>query len=573
MIYISAQPDNIYFLWQLQLQIFNFKTLNIPSEQIHVLIGYDPQIGLHPHFELFIDQCKDASFFIYPDTRVNKTYASSIRPHIISKHFKTFPDLSKEVIFYHDSDIIFRSLPDWDSLLQDDVWYCSDTRHYLDSKYIRTYLNEEEYQHMCNIIGISPASVESNDDNAGGAQYILKNCSSDFWAKIEKDCSEIYEYLLSINKPNGIYNPNNLKLGIQAWCADMWAIWWNAILNKQSFKITPILDFCWVNSPIDEWDKKNILHYTGSSNLKIKNLFNKTLYTYYTPFYEDLSTITEETCSWYIKNLIDKYRKELDDKRIDLSDVTFLLPVRVDSEDRLKNIDIILRYLDRYFKTNILILEADTSSKISLPSLNTKMDYIFIKDENEIYHRTHYLNIMIKKCITPILCICDVDAIVSPTQILQAVSRIRNKEFQITVPYSGSNRGIDVITKFVFSKSLDKNLLEENKFKFRVGSQRSCGGMVFIDYETYITAGLENEYITSWGPDDVDRVKRMEILGFPCKFEDGELYHLHHTRAINSLFANLETQNRLYLEYLKICSMTKNNLINYISTWPWKIQN
>lgn len=93
----------------------------------------------------------------------------------------------------------------------------------------------------------------------------------------------------------------------------------------------------------------------------------------------------------------------------------------------------------------------------------------------------------------------------------------------------------------------------------------------FVDYETYITAGLENEYITSWGPDDVDRVKRMEILGYPCKFEDGELYHLYHTRAINSLFANIETQNRLYLEYLKICSMNKNNLINYISTWPWKI--
>ena len=33
MIYISAQPDNPYFLWQLQLQIYNFKSQKIPKDQ------------------------------------------------------------------------------------------------------------------------------------------------------------------------------------------------------------------------------------------------------------------------------------------------------------------------------------------------------------------------------------------------------------------------------------------------------------------------------------------------------------------------------------------------------------
>lgn len=575
MIYISAQPDNPYFLWQLQLQIYNFKSQKIPKDHIHILIGYDIAKGMHPHFKKFIRQCNDALFFTYADTRTKKVYPSSIRPHIIAKHFKTYPFLEKEVLFYHDSDIIFRTLPNWEELINDDIWYCSDTRSYLDSNYIKTYLNQYQFQQMCQIIGVSPTIVQANDKNAGGAQYVIKNSTMQFWNKIEKDCESLYEYLLSINIPKGIYDPYefNSATNIQAWCADMWAIWWNALLINQPFKISPILDFCWANSEAEEWNKKYILHYTGNSYSQKESLFKKTLYTYYTPFYDDLSTIKQNSCSWYIKELIYKYRQYIDKKRINLQDVTFLLPVQIDSKDRLINTYTILRYIDRYFKTNILLLEADNLSKIKIPHLNTNIKYIFIKDTNKIFHRTHYLNLMIKQCKTSIICICDVDIIIPPAQLLSAVSRIRNKEFQIAIPYSGSNRGIDIITKFIFSKSLDIDLLEENKYKFKVGSQRSCGGAVLIDYNTYIKAGLENEYITSWGPDDVERVKRMEILGYPAKFEEGELYHLYHERNINSRFIDIETQNRLYSEFLKICSMNKIDLINYISTWPWKISN
>ena len=186
MIYISAQPDNPYFLWQLQLQIYNFKSQKIPKDHIHILIGYDIAKGMHPHFKKFIRQCNDALFFTYADTRTKKVYPSSIRPHIIAKHFKTYPFLEKEVLFYHDSDIIFRTLPNWEELINDDIWYCSDTRSYLDSNYIKTYLNQYQFQQMCQIIGVSPTIVQANDKNAGGAQYVIKNSTMQFWNKIEK---------------------------------------------------------------------------------------------------------------------------------------------------------------------------------------------------------------------------------------------------------------------------------------------------------------------------------------------------------------------------------------------------
>ena len=119
MLYLSAQPDKFYFLWQLQLQLFNFGKLGIRSKDIHVLIGYNSNKGLSKEFENFVGQNKHATFFIYPDERKSRCYLSSLRPHIIAKHFRKYPELEIENIFYHDSDIVFNSLPDFESLCND----------------------------------------------------------------------------------------------------------------------------------------------------------------------------------------------------------------------------------------------------------------------------------------------------------------------------------------------------------------------------------------------------------------------------------------------------------------------
>lgn len=41
---------------------------------------------------------------------------------------------------------------------------------------------------------------------------------------------------------------------------------------------------------------------------------------------------------------------------IDLTDVSFLLPVRIDSPERYKNLLLLLRYLNQYVATQIYIL-------------------------------------------------------------------------------------------------------------------------------------------------------------------------------------------------------------------------
>lgn len=323
MIYLSAQPDDLYFLWQLELQIYNFSALGIPKEQIHVLVGYDPKKGLHPFFQRFRQENHRATVFAYADNRKQNKYLSSIRPYLIAAHLKQHPELESETLFYHDSDIIFRCLPDWDLLTKGPAWYVSDTRTYLDTRYILSQTTENVFRKMCEIVGIAPERVKEADADAGGAQYVFKSCTAGFWEKVERDCEEMYAYLYAEAQRQGRYNP--LKDGgLQLWCTDMWVVWWNALLENREMRIHPLLDFCWANDPLDRWDATCILHYTGNSK-RDKKAFDKSKYTHVSPFYADLSEIDPGTCSIRLAEEIRRYKENLlDARRPRLEDATLV---------------------------------------------------------------------------------------------------------------------------------------------------------------------------------------------------------------------------------------------------------
>lgn len=575
MLFLSAQPDDYYFLWQLELQLFNFHQLDIPRENIHVLITFNPQQGLRQEFKELIEENQYAIFFTYPDKRERRNYPSSIRPHLIKQHLAAFPTLNREAIFYHDSDILFGSLPHFEKLMQDDTWYVSDTCSYLDSRYIISAVGEKLFYRMCDMINISPDIVRSQDENAGGAQYLLKNTSYAFWDKVEKDCESIYKLLSDYNTREGekyyieTGNPISKYHGIQAWCADMWAILWNAWLFDHEIKIHPELDFCWPYECLDK--KKKILHYSGKMDKENEELFCKTRYIHYPPYYDHIEKIDKNTCSYLITETALHYLKEKKNQRVDLRNVTFLIPVRIDSEERLENLSIILKYIDKYFDTHVLIAESDKASKVSGLSLPDCCHLIFIEDDDPVFHRTHYNNLLTVESATPIIAIYDTDVVFPTNQILEAVTLIRSGKADYVSPYDGAFLSIDRLFKAMLGKTLDPELLQYNIGKFGTGTYRSWGGATFLNCQSFITAGMDNEKIDSWGPEDIERMKRMQILGYTIKRIKGPLFHLPHPSSLNSGYHDLNTRMRLMEEYLKICSMRKDELMAYIGTWRSKI--
>src|SRR5689334_22987635 len=136
MIFLSGQPISHYFTWQLDILIQNLHSLNVERDHIHVLFSYKTEEELSMINGFALKNGQFARVFGYLDTRIRNAYSPSIRPHIFSKHLSKYPALEHEVFFLHDSDLLFRELPDLKVLAEGDKWYTADTRSYTGYNYL-----------------------------------------------------------------------------------------------------------------------------------------------------------------------------------------------------------------------------------------------------------------------------------------------------------------------------------------------------------------------------------------------------------------------------------------------------
>lgn len=468
MIFLSAQPDTYYFTWQLELQVFNFSNLGIAPNDINILIGYNPALGPEKHFEELIEKLESkASFFTYPDNRLNSKYASSVRPHIVQQHFLRFPELQQEIIFYHDSDIIFRELPDFSGMLSNETWYVSDTRSYLDSNYIKRFGGDKLLSQMCNIVGIDPLKVVAQDMHCGGAQYLLKNVPVEFWEKLEKDSESLYILMNKFNaEKGGIAGKSQNVKKIQAWCADMWALLWNALLYEKTVEIHKDLDFCWANTPVEMWDKTKILHYTGHVEKAHENIFRKLNYSEFEPYYDLLlQKIDAGNCSAPLVRLISDYLAALELLKARLPGV--LLVLLFDS-GKITSADILvthLRYLEKFLRVNIHIIEKGKTQLYSGIKGLKKYSYTFLCNDEKDSLPIILREVTCKQQVD-VIAIIEADTFLETGQYLEAVERIHSGQAEIVVPVNHTLLKVGRHFQSIFDKCLDPGLLRLNKGKF-----------------------------------------------------------------------------------------------------------
>ena len=279
MIFVTAQPDVPYFHWQIMVYIHNFIEQGISPNQIHVLLGIISKDGKPTEESL---KLKDTGVNVhhYIDDRPQKHYIPTVKPFLISKWLKDFPEYGK-CFFLHDSDIIFRKLPNFDSLINDDITYLSDTIGYIGYNYIMDCCNRYENAHptsgkgqllneMVNVIGVSVECIECNQENSGGGQYLIKNTDWLLWEKIYADCVPLYDQMLDYQKRFPI-SPGE----IQFWTAEMWSLLWNLWLYGIETRITPEFEFSWATDSIKIYEDKPILHMAGVTSNQKQDKFYK----------------------------------------------------------------------------------------------------------------------------------------------------------------------------------------------------------------------------------------------------------------------------------------------------------
>lgn len=322
MIFISGQPYDQYFVWQVDVQITNFRKFGI-SDRMHVLVWHPEQAEMTERdnktkkvirkfmqapdlsgWHKLQEKYPEVGFFYYKDEGVNLgLYIPQLRPQILKQHFRRFPELENETLFYHDSDIIFNYLPDFETLREGNINWQSDCSHYLDYKYL--YKKEIEgkiprrsaIKKLCEIGNIPLETMFCYRKKTGGAQCILKQVDSDFWADVERQCIEIRKaFFFGVQ---GSFNQRYFTseaAGFQSWCADMWALNMALWSRGKVTDVTKELDFSWATDSIETYNKKPIYHNAGATRMTPK-LFFKGAWIQDSPIGVNLPSPPKDTAS------------------------------------------------------------------------------------------------------------------------------------------------------------------------------------------------------------------------------------------------------------------------------------
>jgi hypothetical protein len=233
---------------------------------------------------------RSVRFFFYPDTREDKVYPPSIQAHILAKHWRIHPYLSKEAVFFHDCDFVFTKKMNFNKFLNDDVWYFSDCTGYLGYDYIVSK-SEALLEMMCNTVDLCSCVVKAHRKKAGGAQKLMKGVTYEYWESVEKDSVNLYNLLK--NKQN--VKKEGDEYGIQAWTASMWAELWNAWKRNRQVDVPEEFNFAWATDIKDKWDQVYFFHNAGVSDSN-SGMFFKGNYMRDLPYSADMQ-LDEGRCS------------------------------------------------------------------------------------------------------------------------------------------------------------------------------------------------------------------------------------------------------------------------------------
>jgi predicted glycosyltransferase involved in capsule biosynthesis len=246
--------------------------------------------------------------------------------------------------------------------------------------------------------------------------------------------------------------------------------------------------------------------------------------------------------------------------KIDLKDLSFLIPIRLDSMDRMKNILLVLEFIKSNFNTNITILEADKENKLQ-QYIPKDINYIFIEDSDPIFHRTFYINQMVKQCTTDYVAIWDSDVICNPQQIIDGINLLRNNEADFIYPYKDMFLDISKPILNLYAKTGDISILYRYSKRMKeMYSPNPVGGAFIANKQSYIESGLEDESFYGWGLEDGERWYRWTNSGYKIKRIEGALYHLTHDRGINSTFHSIEAKVQKEIKRDNIALMTKDEI-------------
>jgi hypothetical protein len=259
--------------------------------------------------------------------------------------------------------------------------------------------------------------------------------------------------------------------------------------------------------------------------------------------------------------------------KIDLREATFIIPIRIESQDRLRNVITTTAFLIENFDTNIIIKEVDSESvfvRDVVPVLDnffdvhTHVSHIFEKNDEPLFHRQKVLNEMIMESKTKIVVNYDCDVLLPLESYSEAYLSVLHHTHDVVYPYGQGmyqqqvNATDEIVSNFLQTGDFEYLQKHSNLYS------SDFGWVQFFDRNVYIDGGMENENFKAYAPEDKERFYRFVKLGYNVGRIENYVYHLEHSRGENSWISNPHMTSNME-EWENIQTMEKEQLIEYYS--------
>lgn len=259
-----------------------------------------------------------------------------------------------------------------------------------------------------------------------------------------------------------------------------------------------------------------------------------------------------------------------------MHDFVCVTVVAIDNEKRQRNYD----FLKRYYKDN-------------------NIPHTFIKLQNSDYlHLQKIYNDFYKANSDKIIVKYDVDCIIDANNLKLGVEILKKHPKSFVYPFDQvvyvdpvnykSNYADYETDKVIRNiQGWPKSLTLENLTSYIVGNRNfkgldtinfnemeyasPLGYSYMFNFDTYNSAGLDNEYLLDFNFDDLERYHRIRKLEYNIVHLPGKAFHMDHS---NGDVGAKHRDNKNYIvqnvyEYFKIINLNKKELEDYIKTWPW----
>jgi|GEM_PF-1217750 len=265
--------------------------------------------------------------------------------------------------------------------------------------------------------------------------------------------------------------------------------------------------------------------------------------------------------------------------RYDLSSLSVILSVKIETPDRQRNLARLLDYFEAYFAGyEIIVVEQGEFSRLDRWLAGRQGVQHYFVGTTGCHYKTRNLNLASRLSTRPYVMMCDCDVFCKPEALVAALDRLQAGVTCVS-PYNGL---VVQVKKHLFGEGVETAALVEGlpyypkDFNLRLhaydytdteplygnSDYDNTGGLLVYNKRDVTLAGGWNENFVSYGFEDMEFLYRLRKLGCTHEKVAGfNLYHLEHERLVDSMYNNFYRSNEE--EWNRVGAMSPEELRGY----------